>query len=253
MDPDIRSKSPGRCSKCGMELVPGIPDQTEYPVKLRVKPPGFRPGQKVELQFEIRDPRKGELVRNYRVIHEKLFHLFVISRDLEYFGHEHPVLGADSVFRLTIELPKPGPYRMLCDFYPEGGAPQLIPKTLIAPGDGPKPRLAPDLSLKRGENMEVELTTEPPQPIAGKKTLLFFHIKPAEGLEPYLGVWGHLLAASDDLIDLIHTHPAIADGGPQVQFNIIFPRQALYRIWVQFQRQGKVNTLVFTVPVTELK
>jgi hypothetical protein len=78
-------------------------------------------------------------------------------------------------------------------------------------------------------------------------------LKPAEGLEPYLGVWGHLLAASEDLIDLMHEHPTIADGGPQVQFNLIFPRPAFYRIWVQFQRLGKVNTAMFTVPVLELQ
>jgi hypothetical protein len=99
----------------------------------------------------------------------------------------------------------------------------------------------------------VELTTDPPDPIAGKKTLLFFRLKPGDGLEQYLGAWGHLLTASDDLIDMIHTHPVIADGGDQVQFNLIFPREAVYRIWVQFQRQGQVNTAVFTLPVSRLR
>jgi hypothetical protein len=94
---------------------------------------------------------------------------------------------------------------------------------------------------------------EPPQPIAGMKTLMFFRVKPAEGLEKYIGAWAHMLAASDDLIDLIHTHPFIADGGPQLQFNLIFPRARTYRIWVQFQRKGVVNTAVFTIPVSELK
>ena len=165
----------------------------------------------------------------------------------------HPALGRDSIFRFKTTLPKPGAYRLLCDFYPEGGTPQLVPKSLITPGASPRPHLNADLSPKHATNLEVELTTEPPQPIAGKKTLLFFNLRPAEGLERYLGVWGHMLAASDDLIDLIHEHPAIADGGPQVQFNVIFPREAMYRIWVQFQRRGKVNTAVFTVPVTALK
>jgi hypothetical protein len=101
--------------------------------------------------------------------------------------------------------------------------------------------------------MDVELVTEPPQPIAGMKTLLFFHIKPGDGIEKYIGAWGHMLVASDDLIDLIHDHPFIADGGPQMQFNIIFPRARTYKIWVQFQRNGVVNTASFTVPVAELK
>src|SRR5262249_4652668 len=115
------------------------------------------------------------------------------------------------------------------------------------------PHLNGDLAPRRTENMEVELVTEPAQPLAGFKTLLFFRVKPAEGLEQYLGAWGHMLTASDDLIDMIHTHPLLADGGPQIQFNVIFPRARAYRVWVQFQRKGVVNTAQFTIPVEELK
>ncbi len=31
------------------------------------------------------------------------------------------------------------------------------------------------------------------------------------------------------------------------------PRESLYRVWVQFERQGTVNTVAFTVPVSRLK
>ena len=66
-----------------------------------------------------------------------------------------------------------------------------------------------------------------------------------------------MLAASHDLVDTIHTHPLYvtdpAAGEKQVQFNIFFPREAVYRVWVQFQRQGKVNTVAFTIPVSSLK
>ena len=100
--------------------------------------------------------------------------------------------------------------------------------------------------------MAVELVTDPQQPISGAKTQMYFHVKPGEDLEKYLGAWGHMLVASDDLIDLIHEHPFIADGGPQIQFNVIFPRAKSYRVWVQFQRKGVVNTAHFDVPVKEL-
>jgi hypothetical protein len=145
-------------------------------------------------------------------------------------------------------------YRVLGDFYPDGATPQLIAKTVIIPGEPPAPvTIGRDTSTKEAENMQVELVTEPQEPIAGMKTMLFFHVKPADGLEPYLGAWGHMLAASDDLIDLIHTHPFLADGGPQIQFNLIFPRARTYRLWVQFQRKGVVNTARFDVPVRMLQ
>ena len=59
-------------------------------------------------------------------------------------------------------------------------------------------------------------------------------------------------AASDDLIDMMHTHPMIADGGAEVEFNVVFPRAHGYRVWVQFQRKGVVNTMRFDVPVQSL-
>jgi hypothetical protein len=62
-----------------------------------------------------------------------------------------------------------------------------------------------------------------------------------------------MLAASSDLIDMLHMHPFLADTAKgTMQFNAIFPRAGLYRVWTQFQRDGVVNTIVFTVPVKAL-
>ena len=76
-----------------------------------------------------------------------------------------------------------------------------------------------------------------------------FTLSPGDGLEKYLGAWGHMLAASDDLIEMMHTHPLIADGSPQMQFDLTFARPRTYRVWVQFQRKGVGNTAHFDVPV----
>jgi hypothetical protein len=256
MDPEVRSAQPGKCPRCGMKLVAGIREQVEYPLHLRVTPKQIPAGRELQLAFRVAEPKTGKPVTHFEVVHEKLFHLFIVSQDLEYFAHVHPDPHPDGIFLLHTTLPKPGTYRLLGDYYPTGGVPQLEPLAITTAGftDPLVPaNLKPDLSPKQGENLEAELVTDPPQPIAGKKTLLFFKLKPAEGLEPYIGAWGHMLAVSNDLIDMIHTHPSIADGGPNVQFDLYFPREATYRIWVQFQRLGKVNTVVFTLPVSRLK
>ncbi len=257
MDRDVRSPSPGKCPRCGMTLVANLPEPIEYPVDLSIDPPQVPSGRNLSLEFRVADPATGAPVKQFEIVHEKLFHLFIVSQDLEYFAHVHPEFDG-AQFRLQTVLPKPGVYRLLADFYPTGGTPQLVPKTITTPGadawlEAGIPKLAPDLFAKHGENLEVELKLDPPQPLAGKKTMLFVHLKPAEGLEPYIGAWAHLLAASNDLIDTIHDHPFIANGGPDMQFNVFFPREAMYRIWIQFQRKGVVNTVAFTIPVSELR
>ncbi|HEX4274472.1 MAG TPA: heavy metal-binding domain-containing protein [Bryobacteraceae bacterium] len=259
MDPDVRSNKEGVCSRCGMKLRSGIPEPIEFPVDLKVAPRAPRPGAKTELEFTVRDPQNDRQIEHFELVHEKLLHLFVISKDLKFFVHDHPVFGDDGKFRYDLAFPKSGLYRLLADFYPEGATPQLIAKTVIVPGEAQQtPALARDYAVKQTENMRVSLETDPPQPIAGQKTMMFFRLDPADGIEKYIGAWGHMLAASDDLIDLIHTHPFIADAspektGPQMQFNMYFPRERTYRIWVQFQRKGVVNTAQFDIPVQDLR
>jgi hypothetical protein len=255
MHPDVRSSQPGACPRCGMKLVANLPDRIEYFLKMALHPPAPRAGKEVEFTFTVVDPKSGKQVRDFQVMHEKLYHLFIVSQDLKYFVHDHPRQDADGTFRFSALLPEPGMYRILSDFYPSGGTPQLLMKTVVLPGAAiaPGSALEPDLSPKNAQNLQVSLTMQPAQPIAGTKTLMFLHLEPADGLELYLGSWSHMLAASDDLIDMIHDHPFIADGGPQMQFNMIFPRARTYRVWVQFQRKGVVNTAVFNIPVAELK
>lgn len=256
MDPDVRSKTAGQCPRCGMKLVPGLAGSIEYPLHMTVTPEAWRPGQKIRMRFEVLDPKTGRRCRKFQVVHEKLFHLFVVSGDLEYFAHDHPEPQRDGTFVFDTSLPKKGFYRVAGDFYPDGGTPQLAVKSLYSPGSPLQSLAAPvlhaDLSPKQGANTRVELQTEPAEPIAGLKTMLFYTLSPGTGIEPYLGAWGHLLAGSADLIDLIHTHPFLAGGGPKIQFNIVFPRPGVYRLWTQFQRLGVVNTTVFNISVKGL-
>ena len=253
MHPEVRSSQPGVCPRCGMKLAANLPEPVEYRMDLAVTPRLVRAEEKVKLNFTVRDPWKGRTVTRFQPVHERLFHLFVVSQDLQFFAHGHPAMLTGGAFSYEIAFPTAGMYRMLADFYPDGATPQLIAKTVIVPGGAPPPAsLGRDYSAKNTENLRVELSTDPPEPAAGMNTLLSFRLAPADGLELYLGAWGHMLAASDDLIDLIHTHP-FRGNGSLVQFNVEFPRARTYRIWVQFQRKGVVNTARFDVPVTRLQ
>ena len=177
-------------------------------------------------------------------MHEKLFHTFVVSQDLEFFVHGHPTLVADGLFQFPLTFPKPGIYRVLGDFYPLGGLPQLSSETVIVPGEPPPPvTLGRDYSPKDGPNLHVSLETIPAHRSRPRARSCASSSKGEKPLEKYLGAWGHMLIASNDLIDMMHEHPFLADGGPRVEYEVVFPRAGAYRIWVQFQSAGVVNTV----------
>ena len=95
MDPDVRSHAPGTCRRCGMTLQAGIPDPVEFHLDVDVVPQRVRAGDRAALQFFVHDPWKNRPVMAYNLVHERLFHAFVVSEDLQFFRHSHPTLVGD--------------------------------------------------------------------------------------------------------------------------------------------------------------
>ena len=95
------------------------------------------------------DPWKDHPVEKFSVVHEKLFHAFIVSRDLQFFVHDHPTWD-NGAFHYDIAFPKPGMYRVLGDFYPEAAAPQLITETIFVAGDEAPRRAARPRLLGQG-------------------------------------------------------------------------------------------------------
>lgn len=251
LDRSIRSLTPGECGPQGrrVELVAEVPEPIEFPVALTTSPRSLRPGEPASLRFTVRDPWESKVVRTFTLVHGSPFHVFVVSEDLEYFLHDHPRWDGDG-FELPVQLPRAGHYRVLADFLPKAATPQLAVKSVLVPGGRmTAPTRARDYSPKQAENLRVELTVTPEEPLAGTAAQLLFHVAPEAGLELYVGAPAHLFGASGDLIDLIHAHPLATVPSSNVSFSVLFPRAGTYRVWVQFQREGVVNTAHFDVPV----
>lgn len=251
MDPEVRSKQPGVCPRCGMKLVTKVPERVNYRLEVTHEEE-IKPHHTCVLKFRVFDPRTGEAATKFEIVHERLMHLFIVSEDLEYFRHDHPVPQPDGSFLLPVTFERGGMHRLLADFYPTGSVPQLTYSTLYAAGSSAAAHLEPSLAPSKSVNLAATLRVDPQQLLAGFESRLTFELEPRQGLEPYLGVWGHMLVASEDVIDLLHVHPYLTDGEGTMQFNVIFPRPGMYKIWTQFQRLGVVNTVVFVLPVASL-
>ncbi len=271
MHRDVHVAQEGPCPKCGMQLIPVNPSvREEYKLSLATQPLKPRPGDNLQLRLSIKHPHTKALVKKYVLNHEKLFHLFIVSQDLEEYQHIHPQIAANGTFSISTVLPRAGLYKLHADFFPVGGLPQVIHRDLRVPGhhqsNAAVPVLTPDTSLvKTLDGMRIILDVGSDPLTAGQLVSLKYRLveaqsgEPIRDLEPYLGAWGHTLILNPDQSEYLHSHPTEmlannVDGarlrsGPEVNFKTIFPSSGPYRIWTQFQRAGKVTTVSYTVNV----
>ncbi len=272
MHPDVTSGEPGVCPKCSMQLVLGKPfDMRDYQVEFSTEPPLVNPGEPVRLIFKVLHPDTGATVRNFELVHDKPYHLFVISTDMEFFEHIHPEQGEDGTWWIDVTLPKAGQYKVLSDFAPQGAASQFVARPLVTAGyagdliaDGA--HLVPDGSVsKTVGDLTATVRYDPVPMLAAVHSHLTFTLTkagastPVDDLQAYLGAFGHMLIMSEDMIHAVHSHPlenlpAGADpetvrGGPSVMFEGLMPRPGRYRAWTQFKYQDTVHTFPFTFEV----
>ncbi len=107
MHPEEKSKSPGKCTKCGMSFKPMAGAiHEEFTLKIEATPKKIQPYQKINLRFIVLHPKTKQPVQKFNEQHEKLFHFFVISYDFSHFEHLHPELNPDGSFSLELILPK---------------------------------------------------------------------------------------------------------------------------------------------------
>jgi hypothetical protein len=256
MHPSVRTPGPTRCPICAMELVPIAPPRAgEYRLDVLPQPAANGRGA-AGLTLRIRDPDTGRDVPMFSEAHQRLLHLFIIGRDLQYFAHEHPERTARG-FQLATSLP-PGAYMVIADFVPGGGYPQIVHRAIVTPGYRASPfagsaPLDEDLSDKVREGLRIQLRVEP---VRGKaEAVLRFRVVEADSgssisdLQPYLGAAGHLLVVSPDLTHSVHAHPDGTGSGPDLDVHVLFPEQGLFKVWLQVQRAGTVISAPFVVRI----
>jgi hypothetical protein len=256
MHPDLRSPAAGTCPVCSMDLVAIPPPRLgDYRLEVTTEPDdgvGLR-----SLRLGIRDPGTGAPVDAFTEVHERLLHLFIVSRDLSFFAHEHPERTKDG-FELRRAL-GPGVYMLIADFMPSAGTPQMVQRTIVTPGYAGSPfaagpELDLDMSDKTVDGVRVRLGAGPIR--AARESVLRFSVsdaasgRPLTDLEPYLGAPGHLLLVNGDLTRALHAHPTAAiTSGPDVAFDVLVPAPGFYKLWLQIQRKGKVITAPFVIDV----
>jgi len=195
----------------------------------------------------------GSPVRHFDRDNTKLLHLIVVRTDLSGYRHLHPELSSDGTFTIDIRTSRPGTYRAIADFA-IGGRKYVLGTNLTAPGPVRSvPLPAPGLESSV-DGYDVELQ-RPAQLAAGQEAQLTFRItrhgRPINDLEPYLGSYGHLVALHAPELAYSHGHPISADpASGAITFNAELSEHGSYRLFLQFQTQGRVHTVAFTQTIS---
>ncbi|KDN77257.1 hypothetical protein ABZ568_33580 [Streptomyces olindensis] len=222
---------------------------------LDLKTPTVTAGQRADLRFTVRDG-SGRAVTAYQREHDKELHLIVASRDLVTYRHLHPTRAADGTWSTPVDLPRAGGYRVFADFTPAGKNTKnlTLGADLAASGPyRPKELPAPSTTAEtNGYDVELAGALSP-----GKASELRLKVsrdgKPVTDLQPYLGAYGHLVALRSGDLAYLHVHPNGEPGdgttkpGPDISFTATAPSAGSYRLFLDFQHDGKVHTAAFTV------
>lgn len=206
------------------------------------------------LRIAVKQEHGAGNVRKFAIVHEQPLHLWVVGDGLEFFAHEHPAAQPDGVFMVDLALPRPGPYMAIVEFQPEPGVPQMVHQAFTTGSAFGRPaRPAVDVNPKIVDGVRVSLDATKLK--AGERQPLVVRFEDAAtgaavtDLEPYLGAAAHLLAVSADLTEAVHDHPVADARGAAIAFNPLLPRAGVTKVWVQFQRGGKVGTAPFVIDV----
>ena len=288
MHPDFTMDIMGQCPRCGMNLVRSAPfDVRDYRLDFRTAPGVVKAGEKATLFFKVSHPGSGAAIQKFESVHERQYHLFVISQDMEHFEHIHPVEQNDGTWTIDVTLPKPGYYKVLSDFMPVGGSSQFLARPLVTAGYqgdlvADSAHLVADMNMtKVSDDITATFSPDPQVFEVGLYGHMKFHLtdtasgRPITDLQTYLGAFGHTLIMSEDMVDYVHSHPLDilaqpddeggpprflippgADlealrGGPDVTFEGLMPKPGRYRAWTQFRRHDKVHTFAYTFNVIQ--
>jgi hypothetical protein len=200
------------------------------------------------LQFQISGP-DGKPVTAFDVEHEKKLHLVLVRRDGSGYQHLHPEMAADGTWSTPLTLPAAGSYRVFADFKPSGGTKSTLGVDVQVPGAYEPKQYTTDSRTFAVDGYTVTLNGDLK---AGTESTVTATVtkdgKPVTDLQPYLGANGHLVALRAADLAYLHVHPQDGPGsGPEVKFAVEVPTDGRYRLFFDFQHDGKVRTAEFTL------
>jgi len=259
MHPEVTGKEGDKCPKCGMALEHSDVAPTAagtYYMQFAATPQSIEPNKEVVLSFT---PKKkdadGEQVA-LDLQHEKKVHLILVNDDLFWFDHIHPEYTNEGAYVVKAKFPTGGKYKAFADYKPTGGSAVVDKIDISVAGTAPaaKAYSADKLTGNSGA-YSFELRPTGGQLITGTQLHIEGVLKKdgkeidANTLENYLGAKAHFVMISLNEKEFLHVHPEVANG--KFDLHTTIDKPGVYRGWIQFNGDNKINTIDFTLNVKQ--
>ncbi len=190
MHEEVRSvNKDDKCPKCGMnleEMKDGSMNDTaqvkmhsdKYSVKLTTDPSSTKAGQDVTLNFTVTNNETKEVIKDLEVIHEKILHLIIVSKNLAYFDHIHPEMNSDGSLSVKTNFKYGGDYVLFADLTPKGEKKnQVFDLPLKVEGESvPQQTLTPRNTFEI-EGYTATFTTNPTKLVTNKSIEIIVNLK----------------------------------------------------------------------------
>lgn len=217
-------------------------------------------GEAGELSFRIDGPNGVQ--KDYTRQQTKLIHVYLVRKDLTEYQHLHPSIDPTSgVWTTDLTVPKPGPYHLVAEFEaltPDGDFDQrILGDDFTVAGDYTPSTAAPTPGAVTVDGYSLTLDGTP-KVDGGEVTLKI--TKDGTGvttLQPYLASFAHITGFREGDLTSVHAHPneapdpndTTATGGPDLTLTPMFTKPGRYRLFIQFQTDGKVHLVPMDVDV----
>lgn len=237
-----------------MHMSSQISDEFTWEIK-QLTP--YKQGKPSKLEFKITDKESKVPVRNFEPVHEKIAHLIIVSRDLKHFEHLHPDITGPGTMAVQADFDRPGEYIFYMQFSTPDEGEKTIRQTLaVGKGMIPAAVLVPDAEqAKNVDGYDFKLTQVPDKSgeMAMPTVAITKNGKQVTNIKKFLGAAGHGVIVSEDTNSFLHVHPQGDENADSyaspVMFHTTVPKAGNYKMWAQFEIDGKVRTADFSFKV----